>query len=162
MGFIAFLLAICAISLTSALQWEGAGATAFSVSPGWNPKPTAAPLGPYDLRRRQQKTISYDNICGYVSGAIGRLFPISLFSIIFLTNAANSVACANRLGTCSPVPSNSVLACCYSNPQTCVSLTHCIGYYDSLALCRVSGMCTSNILTLTWWVAPTAISRGTL
>jgi len=80
MGFIAFLLVICVIPLTSALQWEGAGATAFSASPGWNPKPTAAPLGPYDLRRRQQKTITYDNTCGYESGIIGRLFPILLFS----------------------------------------------------------------------------------
>ena len=74
-GFLAFLLTICTIPLPFALRWDGAGATAFSASPGWNPKPTAAHLGPYDLRRRQQQTYIYDNACGYLSGATGRYSP---------------------------------------------------------------------------------------
>ncbi|KAF8253294.1 hypothetical protein K440DRAFT_657287 [Wilcoxina mikolae CBS 423.85] len=131
MSFMAFLFAFLgAITFTSAVPWDGALPTLPFSSPGWNPKPTAAPaVGFPDLRRRQQQTYSYDNTCGY--------------------EAAYSVTCPNTLQTCSPDPRNSVLACCGGLENRCYSLTHCINYYESSVLCGSGSTCTPQELILT-------------
>lgn len=76
MGFIAYIIVFCAITFIEAVPWDCAQSTSLNSSPGWNPKPTLAPLvgaetaliGSNDLRRRQER----GTVCGYINGQLGK------------------------------------------------------------------------------------------
>jgi len=111
-------------------------------------------LAPTTLGADSNRRISMTT---HVATLVVQLVGIPHFiGAIFLTDAAYTVGCANSWATCSPVASHPVLACCVESLQTCVSATHCIGHYDSSALCSSSGGCTFNMLAFTWWVTPTS------
>jgi hypothetical protein len=84
---IAFLLSVfyCAITPTTAMQWDRVPSTTLPPSLGWNPTPTPRPLPVvddgkrHDLLRRQVS--ANKAICGYINGAISGEFSIPVFTL---------------------------------------------------------------------------------
>jgi len=72
-----------------------------------------------------------------------------------LTLVGNSVTCGDTFLTCSPDHSNFALACCGGSTDACYAVTQCINSYESLALCRSTSGCVSQVYTLTWYVPTT-------
>jgi hypothetical protein len=125
---------------------------------GFDPIPTAAPMLPPNLFKRQAtgsgSLIGYlapDNTCGYVSGALGML-KVMISKQQYTNICLASIKTCDTTQSCAAVVVSGVasMGCCDSTAGTCQFLGNCVGsvgYYAS-SLCGPA--CQADLNTLKW------------
>jgi len=115
MGFATFLLTICPIPLTSAVEWEGMAVTSHALHQAESGADCHTTGSPTILGTASNRLIIPPIHVAMWMAFGGHSVPINS---VFLTCAGNTITYFNTLGTCIPVGSHSILDCCYKRPQT--------------------------------------------